>query len=170
MPRKATYTPEKLEELGLEASRRHRAAVLQGDETAALSCTCPLCSFVISVVRALQHRLARYLGPEAFPDGSPAGLQLFANTKVLFEWRLSRGDITEKASEATVTVNHAVARGVPLPKSFGGRLATVSADAMHRLAAEAATAASADSSVNSLGLAVSCEYPSCRHYVQASCC
>ena len=170
MPRKATYTAEKLEELGREAACRHRAAVLQGDESATLSCRCPLCSFFIRGTRALQPFLARYLGPAAFPDGSPAGLQLFANTKVIFEWRLARGDIAEKTSEATIRVDHAVARGVPLPRAFGGRLATVSADAMHRLAAEAATAASADSSVNSLGLAVSCEYPSCRHYVQASCC
>ena len=124
------------------------------------------CSFVISFVRALQHRPARYLGPEAFSGGEgPEGLQLFANTKVLFEWRLSRGDTVEKTSGVTIRVDHAVARGVPLPKAFGGRLATASADSMRRLAAEAAAAASAGSSAKSLGMAVSCEYPSYRRYV-----
>jgi hypothetical protein len=100
------------------------------------------------------------LYPEAFPGGAPEGLQLFSNTKVVFQWKLSRGETVEKSAEVIVTVNNAAQRGVPLPKGFGGRLLVASAEVMHLAAARAAD--SAKGRVEAFGATVSCECLVCR--------
>ena len=98
---------------------------------------------------------ARYLHPEAFPGGAPADLTLFSNTKVVFRWGLSGGESVEKIADVTVRVDNAAARGVPLPKDFGGRVAIASAGALHRAAAEAAD--SANGRAEAFGATVSCQ-------------
>ena len=115
---------------------------------------------VITVSCAVAAANAWYLRPEAFPDGAPEGFQLFSDTKVVFQWKLSRGEVAEQSTEATIRISNASAQGIPLPKEFGGRLVTASADAMHRAASDAAV--SAKERMAAFGAIASCECPRCQ--------